>query len=86
MTIDKTLKLDFNERADSTPQWLNSFIADTQCLWLYPNRKEVELLIAEQNNATVDNVFLSNGGDEAIELLFKLLIVDVCFKVSIFKF
>lgn len=66
------LKLDFNERADSTPQWLIGFKADTQCLWQYPNKQEVESLIAVKYSTTIDNVFLSNGGDEAIELLFKL--------------
>ncbi len=66
------LKLDFNERADSIPQWLQDFRLDTACLWKYPNRAEVEQLIAEKFNTDLDHVFLSNGGDESIELLFKL--------------
>lgn len=66
------LKLDFNERADSIPQWLQSVEINTAKLWKYPNRKKVEGLIADQLNAKSDNVFLSNGGDESIELLFKL--------------
>jgi len=66
------LKLDFNERADSLPTWLRDFKLDTTQLWKYPNRQEIEVLIAEKFNTSANNVFLSNGGDESIELLFKL--------------
>ncbi|MBL4661250.1 MAG: aminotransferase class I/II-fold pyridoxal phosphate-dependent enzyme [Alcanivoracaceae bacterium] len=66
------LKLDFNERADSIPQWLNKFSVDVSQLWKYPNRQEVEGLIAKKYNTTAAHVFLSNGGDESIELLFKM--------------
>ena len=66
------LKLDFNERADSIPQWLNKFSVDVSQLWKYPNRQEVEQLIAQNFNTTAAHVFLSNGGDESIELLFKM--------------
>jgi histidinol-phosphate aminotransferase len=66
------MKLDFNERADSKPRWLDNFSADTSLLWKYPDRNEVQQLIANKYNTTAENVFLSNGGDESIELLFKL--------------
>jgi len=66
------LKLDFNERADSTPQWLNNFSVDVANLWRYPDRQVIEILIAEKYNTEKENIFLSNGGDESIELLFKL--------------
>ena len=66
------LKLDFNERADSVPQWLKNFSADTSLLWKYPNRAETEALIAQALNAENENIFLSNGGDESIDLLFKM--------------
>lgn len=66
------LKLDFNERADSIPQWLKDFSVDASQLWKYPNRQAVEALIAEKFDAIAEQVFLSNGGDESIELLFKL--------------
>ncbi len=73
------LKLDFNERADSIPGWLSDFALDTQNMWRYPDRQKVERLIAEKFNtesitqpsAGPNQVFLSNGGDESIELLFK---------------
>lgn len=70
------LKLDFNERADSIPQWLNEFTVDVANLWRYPDRKAIESLIAGQFKTDSENVFLSNGGDESIELLFKLCKLD----------
>ncbi len=66
------LKLDFNERADSIPNWLKDFSVDTSQLWKYPNRVEVEELIAQNLNCQKNNIFLSNGGDESIDLLFKM--------------
>ncbi len=66
-----TLKLDFNERSDSVPKWLDGFNLDKQCLWQYPDRQKIEALIAEKYLTTMNNVLLSNGGDESIELLFK---------------
>jgi histidinol-phosphate aminotransferase len=66
------LKLDFNERADSIPNWLKEFNVDTSQLWKYPNRVEVEELIAQNLNCQKNNIFLSNGGDESIDLLFKM--------------
>jgi histidinol-phosphate aminotransferase len=68
----KLLKLDFNERADSIPKWLANFRLDTNELWKYPNREEVEIKISSKLQLNPENVFLSNGGDESIELLFKL--------------
>jgi histidinol-phosphate aminotransferase len=65
------LKLDFNERADSVPKWLQGFAVDTSQLWKYPNRVEIEALIAQTLNTEKENIFLSNGGDESIDLLFK---------------
>ena len=65
-------KLDFNERADSLPDWLNDFQINTEEMWKYPVKSEVESLIAKKFNSSRDNIFLSNGGDESIELLFKL--------------
>jgi histidinol-phosphate aminotransferase len=68
----KILKLDFNERADSIPGWLKNFEVDTSELWKYPNKNEIENKIANQFDMNAKQVFISNGGDESIELLFKL--------------
>ena len=45
-----SLKLDFNERADSVPKWLNGFSPDINTLWKYPNRQKTEVLIAQKFN------------------------------------
>lgn len=67
-----SLKLDFNERADSIPKWLDDYSPDLKCLWKYPNKQKLESLLADKFNTNTDNLFVSNGGDESIELLFKL--------------
>lgn len=66
------LKLDFNERADSIPQWLKDFKINTTQLWQYPNKQKLQQALAHQYVTEGKNVFISNGGDEIIELLFKL--------------
>ena len=81
------LKLDFNERADSKPAWLQSFELDTDQLWCYPNRTELENQMATDMGLPIDSVMLCNGGDESIELLYKncklnnqsLLVPEPCF-------
>jgi histidinol-phosphate aminotransferase len=65
------MKLDFNERADSIPAWLNDFKIDTASLWSYPDKQKLTIKIAKQFDIESNHVFISNGGDEAIELLFK---------------
>ncbi|WP_395374146.1 aminotransferase class I/II-fold pyridoxal phosphate-dependent enzyme [Marinicella sp. W31] len=66
------LKLDFNERADSIPDWLSHQQLDLSQLWLYPDRKPIESALAQDLNLETHNILLTNGGDESIELLFKL--------------
>ncbi|TDR20378.1 aminotransferase class I/II-fold pyridoxal phosphate-dependent enzyme [Marinicella litoralis] len=82
-----SLKLDFNERADSQPAWLKSFQLNVTDLWRYPDRTELENQMASDMGLTPGSVMLSNGGDESIELLYKhsklnsyaLLIPEPCF-------
>lgn len=81
------LKLDFNERADSKPAWLQSFELDTDQLWSYPDRQVLENQMAADLGLPEGAVMLSNGGDESIELLYKncklndesLLVPEPCF-------
>ncbi|WP_223788226.1 aminotransferase class I/II-fold pyridoxal phosphate-dependent enzyme [Marinicella meishanensis] len=83
----KTLKLDFNERADSQPAWLQSFQLSVDDLWRYPNRQALEQRIATDMGLSAGSVLLTNGGDESIELLYKncklkdeaLLVPEPCF-------
>ncbi|MEZ5472588.1 MAG: aminotransferase class I/II-fold pyridoxal phosphate-dependent enzyme [Marinicella sp.] len=82
-----TYKLDFNERADSKPQWLSQFELKTDELWRYPDRGQLELQMADDMDLQSGSVLLTNGGDESIELLYKkcklesqsLLIPEPCF-------
>ncbi len=83
----KKLKLDFNERADSQPQWLKKFQLDSADLWQYPDRSTLEAQIAKDMGLEPGSVMLCNGGDESIELLYKncklnhqsLLVPEPCF-------
>lgn len=51
-------KLDFNERADSLPDWLNDFQINTEEMWKYPVKSEVESLIAK-NLTRAEIIFFS---------------------------
>ncbi len=81
------LKLDFNERADSQPAWLKSFMLDVDDLWRYPNRQQLENQMAADLGMKAGSVMLTNGGDESIELLYKncrlneqsMLVPEPCF-------
>jgi len=81
------LKLDFNERADSQPEWLKSFQLNVDDLWSYPDRSRLENRIAEDMQLPAGAVLLTNGGDESIELLYKnchlnkqsMLVPEPCF-------
>lgn len=69
---DVSLKLDFNERADSTPAWLSAFALNSDELWRYPDRTALEQQLATDLQLPPSAVLLTNGGDESIELLYKL--------------
>ncbi|AOE50233.1 aminotransferase class I/II-fold pyridoxal phosphate-dependent enzyme [Kangiella sediminilitoris] len=67
----KVLKLDFNERSDSRPLWLTTETISTECLWKYPDKTGLEDQVAQYYGLNKEQLLLTNGGDEAIELLFK---------------
>ncbi|WP_144393453.1 aminotransferase class I/II-fold pyridoxal phosphate-dependent enzyme [Pleionea sediminis] len=67
------LKLDFNERSDFPGQWLKEVSLDLEILWRYPSRQQLESKIAEHYGLQSDQVFCSNGGDEAIYLLMRYI-------------
>ncbi|NVK22084.1 MAG: aminotransferase class I/II-fold pyridoxal phosphate-dependent enzyme [Kangiellaceae bacterium] len=68
----KLLKLDFNERSDSVPYWLDANAVNKQKLWSYPDKGLLVEAITKQLKVNKDQLLITNGGDEAIELLFKL--------------
>ncbi len=67
----KTLKLDFNERSDSLPLWLSGFKLSVDSLWKYPNKGQLQEVICDKFQIDKEQLLITNGGDEAIELMFK---------------
>ncbi|HNG95453.1 MAG TPA: histidinol-phosphate transaminase, partial [Acidobacteriota bacterium] len=69
------LKLDTNERADGCPQWVASAFTqlDSKSLWLYPNRVPLEEKLARKFGLEPSQVLVTNGGDEGIALLARLI-------------
>lgn len=65
------LKLDFNERSDAVPQWLNLQSINPNKLWQYPNKERLQQIICDKFSISKEQLLVTNGGDEAIELLFK---------------
>lgn len=69
---NQALKLDFNERSDGSPEWVQqklTQIADFP-LWQYPDRSVLENTIAQFNHLKSGQVLATNGADEAIQLIF----------------
>ena len=70
--MNKPLKLDFNERCDYNNPIINDFM-DGELLWQYPERQPLEARIAEINNLNKNQVLCTNGGDEAIMILMRII-------------
>ncbi|WP_444996537.1 aminotransferase class I/II-fold pyridoxal phosphate-dependent enzyme [Aliikangiella sp. IMCC44359] len=66
------LKLDFNERSDNTSPLVDS-LPDGKFYWRYPQRQSLEKRIAELNQLSPKQVLCTNGGDEAIMILMRLI-------------
>jgi len=66
------LKLDFNERSDKLNPLVKGF-SYGESLWQYPDRKPLETRLAELNNLSPNQVLCTNGGDEAIMILMRLI-------------
>lgn len=69
---EKLLNLDFNERCDKANPLTNEF-AFGESLWQYPDRQPLEKRIAKLNNLTSEQVLCTNGGDEAIMILMRII-------------
>lgn len=69
-----TMKLDFNERSDGSPEWLNRALQENGIgdLWRYPDRSRLENCLAGKLQLSNDQVLVCNGGDEAIDLVMRL--------------
>lgn len=68
----QTLKLNFNERSDFNSPLEQQFQFDS-ALWQYPDRKPLEAIIAEKFALKTSEVLCTNGGDEAIMILMRLI-------------
>ncbi len=66
------LKLDFNERCDK-PNPLTDEYSFGDLLWQYPDRSPLEKQLAKLNNLTAKQVICTNGGDEAIMILMRII-------------
>ncbi|MEM9102815.1 MAG: aminotransferase class I/II-fold pyridoxal phosphate-dependent enzyme [Pseudomonadota bacterium] len=68
-------KLDFNERSDQFPLWAANTLSQlaTHDLWRYPDRSSLENKIADHFSLSADQVLVTNGADEAIQLLISLI-------------
>ena len=65
------LKLDFNERGDQLSEIAKS--SEFSNLWRYPERQSLEQKIASMNDLTASQVLCTNGGDEAIMILMRII-------------
>ena len=70
--MTELLKLDFNERSDQANPLTEAF-SYGESLWLYPDREPLESKIASLNNLQPKQVLCTNGGDEAIMILMRIL-------------
>ena len=66
------LKLDFNERSDSNNPLTEDF-SYGENLWQYPDRQPLEIRIAESFDLSAEQVLCTNGGDEAIMILMRIV-------------
>ena len=66
------LRLHFNERPDCLTQ-IDKDMPFDQTLWRYPDRLPLEQALAEINQVKPNQVLATNGGDEAIMILMRIL-------------
>lgn len=71
-TRTEPLKLDFNERADRFPAWLDISKLSPQNYWRYPDQTELKSVMSKQLGLMPEQIMVTNGGDEAIEIMFKV--------------
>jgi histidinol-phosphate aminotransferase len=70
--MNNLLKLDFNERCDSSNPVTREY-PNGDSLWLYPAREPLEKQIAGLNDLSPSQVLCTNGGDEAIMILMRII-------------
>jgi len=68
----QALKLNFNERCDFKSPLEKQFQFEDS-LWQYPDRKPLEAILAKRFGLNTAEVICTNGGDEAIMILMRLI-------------
>lgn len=71
-TRTEPLKLDFNERADRFPAWLDITKLSPQNYWRYPDQTDLKQQMSKKFGLLPEQIMVTNGGDEAIEIMFKV--------------
>lgn len=64
-------KLDLNERCEGPPQWAEQALSEMprRFVWQYVSPKPLEEALATKLNLAPEQVWVTNGGDEAIQML-----------------
>jgi histidinol-phosphate aminotransferase len=70
--MTEILKLDFNERSDRVNPLTKDY-SFGESLWQYPDRQPLENRIAELFELSPQQVLCTNGGDEAIMILMRMI-------------
>lgn len=70
--MSDALRLHFNERPDCITA-IDKAMPFGESLWRYPDRKPLEQTLADINNVTPEQILCTNGGDEAIMILMRIL-------------
>jgi len=68
---NRELKLDFNERSDGSPAWVEGKLNKLSKLplWKYPQRSDLERKISHFYKIKPAQVLATNGADEAIQII-----------------
>lgn len=66
------LSLDFNERCDKANPLTDEY-SFGDSLWKYPDREPLEKKIAQINSLSKEQILCTNGGDEAIMILMRII-------------
>lgn len=66
------LLLDLNENHFLTDSFFNEFVIKSEHLNIYPEYTKLQTMLSNLNGVTQDNIILTNGADQAIEIISRL--------------
>jgi len=82
MMRSNKLRLNFNERSDYISPIESDYPYEGN-LWQYPERQNLEAMIANEYQLSADQVLCTNGGDEAIMILMRLILESAMSNTSL---